>query len=121
MTEPLGAAGLVLAALTVPAQLFSSCVHAYTTVSGIRDAGPAVNRLLWLFKVQQTRFLVWGQVGRTTLPWMESGYYLYTDIFGQNSEIYGSGLNPENLSQPVYEIIVATLIQIQDLLQNVSK
>jgi Prion-inhibition and propagation len=80
MVDPLNAAGLVLAALTVPGQLFSSCTQAYTTVAGIRDAGPALNKQLWLFKVQHTRFLVWGQVGPTTLSLMGSACCLYTDV-----------------------------------------
>ncbi|ORY03747.1 prion-inhibition and propagation-domain-containing protein [Clohesyomyces aquaticus] len=99
MSDPLSAAGLVLAALTLPAQAFSSCVLAYNTVSDLSVAGKHFGSLFWLFKIQQTRFLVWGQ----------------------NCDIYSDGLTPERLSLPVYEAIVGTLIQIQDLLQDVRK
>ncbi|KAF2679066.1 hypothetical protein K458DRAFT_435306 [Lentithecium fluviatile CBS 122367] len=99
MVEPFGAAGLVLAGLTLPAQVFSSCVLAYTTVSDIRTTGRQFSRLFWLFKLQHTRFLVWGQ----------------------NSDIYDNGISPEKLSQPVYKMVITTLMQIRDLLQDIDK
>jgi hypothetical protein len=60
MVDPIGAAGLALAGLTLPAQVFSSCVLAYTTISDIKTTGRQLNALFWLFKIQHTRFLVWG-------------------------------------------------------------
>lgn len=99
MAEPFGAAGLALATLTLPAQVFSSCVLAYTTVSDIRAYGRQFSSLFWLFRLQHTRFLVWGQ----------------------NSDIYEDGISPEKLSLPVYEMVVSTLIQIKDLLQDIDK
>jgi len=99
MADPLSAAGLALGALTLPAQAFSSCVLAYTTISDIRDSGEQISTLFWQFKVQHTRFLVWGE----------------------NSSIYHDGVTPETLSLPVYEIIVSTLMQILDLLQDVAE
>jgi hypothetical protein len=51
-------AGLVLACVTLPAQLFSSCVLAYNTVADIREVGQAAKLQFLLFKVQHTRFLV---------------------------------------------------------------
>lgn len=98
MADPLSAAGLVLAALTVPAQVFSTCVLAYTTISDINATGRRAATLFWLFKVQHTRFLVWGQ----------------------NSDVYRDGISPTKLSTPVYEIIISTLVQIQSLLQDVD-
>ncbi|KAF2475252.1 uncharacterized protein BDR25DRAFT_382126 [Lindgomyces ingoldianus] len=99
MADPLSAAGLVLATLTLPAQAFSSCVLAYNTISDIGATGKQLSTTFWLFKLQLTRFLVWGQ----------------------NSDIYRDGVTPEKLSQPVYEMVVSTLMQITDLLQDVSK
>jgi hypothetical protein len=99
MVDPIGAAGLALAGLTLPAQVFSSCVLAYTTISDIKTTGRQLNALFWLFKIQHTRFLVWGQ----------------------NSDVYRDGVNPENLSQPVYEMVVSTLMQIKDLLQDFDR
>jgi len=99
MVEPIGAAGLVLATLTLPAQIFSSCVLAYTTVSDIRSHGNQFSTLFWLFRLQHTRFLVWGQ----------------------NFDIYGDGISPEKLSLPVYEMVVSTLVQIKELLEGIDK
>lgn len=98
MADPLSAAGLVVATLTLPAQIFSNCVLAYTTISDINATGRRAGTLFWLFRVQHTRFLVWGQ----------------------NSDVYRDGINPAKLSQPVFEIIVSTLMQIKDLLQDVD-
>src|SRR5436190_1261137 len=99
MGDPLSAAGLALSALALPAQLFSSCVAAYAAISDSRELGSSSNKLFWLFKIQETRFLVWGQ----------------------NCDMYGCGLNPDDLSTIVYETIVSTLVQISELLQDVSR
>jgi hypothetical protein len=99
MADPFSVTGIVLSGLALPAQLYSSCVLAYSTVATVRDIGHAFKTLSLQLKVQQTRFLVWGQ----------------------NWDIYGRGLNPGDLSTLVYETIVATLVQINTLLQDSSE
>jgi hypothetical protein len=99
MTGPFETAGLTIAGLNLPAQLFSTCVLAYTTLSGIKDIGRSSGTLFWLLKVQETRFLVWGQ----------------------SMDIYGRGLSEDALGRPIYEMIVAALVQICSLLEDSDK
>lgn len=98
MVDPFNVAGLVVSSLGLPAQLFSDCTFAYSTILTVREMGHSVSTTFWMLKIQETRFLVWGQ----------------------NCDIYGRGLHPEHLSAPVYETIVATLVQITSLLQDSS-
>jgi hypothetical protein len=91
--------GLVLACVTLPAQLFSSCVLAYNMVADIREVGQAAKVQFLLFKVQHTRFLVWGQ----------------------HSDVCENGMAPENVSDPVYQTVVSTLVEIQSLLEDVAR
>lgn len=97
--DPLNAIGLALASLTSPVSLFSGCVQAYSVLAGVKDAGNAIHHQHWLFKIEHTRLLVWGQ----------------------NFDAFGDGLNPEKLSRPVYEAVVTTLAQIELLLQDAAK
>jgi hypothetical protein len=95
MTDP----SLVLACVTLPAQLFSGCVLAYNIVADIREVGQAAKLQFLLFKVQHTRFLVWGQ----------------------HSDICENGMARENVSDPVYETVVSTLVEIKSLLEDVAR
>jgi hypothetical protein len=99
MVDPFNVAGLTMASLALPAQLFSDCTFGYSTIMTARNIGHTASTTFWLLKIQETRFLVWGQ----------------------NCDIYGRGLQPEELSPPVYEMIVATLVQIISLLRNSSE
>jgi hypothetical protein len=92
-------AGLILACVTLPAQLFSGCVLAYNTIADIREVGQAAKLQFLLFKVQHTRFLVWGQ----------------------HSDVCENGMAPENVSDPVYQTVVSTLVEIQSLLEDVAR
>ena len=61
--------------------------------------GQAAKLQFLLFKVQHTRFLVWGQY----------------------SAICENGMAPENVSGPVYQTVVSTLAEIQSLLEDVAR
>src|SRR5271167_1727457 len=94
----MSAAGLVMTALTFPAQLYSSGVVAYTTISQFRHMGSSFSTMYWLFKNQEARYIIWGQ----------------------NVNVYGNGLDPDLLGRPIHEMIIATLIQITGLLHDTN-
>jgi hypothetical protein len=96
MTDPMSAAGLVMGVLTYPVQLYSTGVLAYTTISKFRHLGTSFSTLYWLFKNQETRYIIWGQ----------------------NVNVYENGLDPVRLGKPIYDMIVANLIQITRLLKD---
>ncbi|KAF8852773.1 hypothetical protein BDZ45DRAFT_97547 [Acephala macrosclerotiorum] len=98
--DPASAAGLVMAGLTLPQQLFSTGVVAYTTISDVRGMGSSLGRHYWLFKVQESRYLFWGMCHKGCSP---------------------GGLNVDQMPRPVREAIVNSLVQINDILEDKNR
>lgn len=86
-----------MAGLTFPAQMFTSCVVAYTTVSQVRHMGSSFGNLYWLFKLQESRFIFWGMSHNACSP---------------------GGLDDTMMSGVVYQAIVPALAQIMALLED---
>ncbi|CZR67310.1 uncharacterized protein PAC_17209 [Phialocephala subalpina] len=95
--DPASAAGLVMAALSLPQQLFSTGVVAYTTISDVRGMGRSLGEHYWLFKVQESRYLFWGMCHKGCSP---------------------GGLNVDQMPRPISEAIVNSLIQINGILED---
>ena len=98
MVDPFNIAGLAVASLSLPTQLCIACIFAYSTIMSLRTCRTTQVPIFWPFEIEETQFLVWGQ----------------------NCDIYGRGLRPEDYSGPVYEMIVGTLVQITSLLKDSS-
>jgi hypothetical protein len=99
MADPFHVAGFT-GSLTLPAQLFSTGVIAYTTISDVRTMGNTFGRQYWLFKVQESRYLFWGMCHKACNP---------------------GGLNLDQMPEILRKAIVNTLVQINSLLQDQDK
>jgi hypothetical protein len=95
--DPISGAGILMAGLTFPAQMFSSGVVAYTTVSEVRNMGRAFGNWYWLFKQQESRFILWGMSHKACSP---------------------GGLDENAMPRVVYQAIVPALVHITSLLEN---
>lgn len=81
------------------AQVFSVGILGYSTISDLRAAGKDAVDQVVLLKYQQIRFLV----------------------RGQSLDIYGPGIISDQVSDPVGEAIVATLVQIRTLVGDAEQ
>ncbi len=95
--DPISVSGIVMAGLTFPAQLFSSGVIAYTTISQVRHMGNSFGTWYWLFKQQESRFIFWGMSHKACSP---------------------GGLDETMMPGIVYQTIVPVLAQITALLED---
>jgi hypothetical protein len=62
MADPMSVAGLVMGGVKLAAQLFSSAVMTYTTIPQVQRVGTSFNTLYWLFRTQESRFLIWAKI-----------------------------------------------------------
>lgn len=89
--------GMVVAGLTFPSQLFSSGVVAYTTISQVRNMGSSFGTWYWLFKFQESRYIIWGMSHNACSP---------------------GGLNESQMPNIVYQTVVQSLVQINTVLED---
>jgi hypothetical protein len=97
MADPFSVSGLLMGGLTFPAQLFSSGVVAYTTISDVRNMGSSFGKQYWLFKIQESRYLFWGTCHKACSP---------------------GGLDLDQMPGIIREAIVNALVQINSLLED---
>src|SRR5271170_594427 len=95
--DPISGAGLLMAGLTFPAQMFSSGVVAYTTISQVRNMGSSFGTWYWLFKFQESRYIFWGMSHKACSP---------------------GGLDETQMPRIVYRTVVQALVQIKTLLED---
>jgi len=95
--DPISGAGILMAGLTFPAQMFSSGVVAYTAISQVRHMGSSFGTSYWLFKFQEGRFIFWGMSHKACSP---------------------GGLDETMMHGIVYQTVVSALAQIKALLED---
>ncbi|EPE33287.1 hypothetical protein GLAREA_06299 [Glarea lozoyensis ATCC 20868] len=100
MVDPMNVSGLALSALTLPAQVFSSGVVAYTTISQVKGMGSSFNRHYCHFKVEESRYIYWGMCHRACTP---------------------AGFLPNQMPRMIYDTLVQTLVLINDILTDRDK
>jgi len=95
--DPISVTGMVMGGLTFPAQLFSSGVVAYTTISQVRNMGSSFGTWYWLFKFQESRYIFWGMSHKACSP---------------------GGLHESQMHRFVFKTIVEALSQINEVLKD---
>jgi hypothetical protein len=88
---------MVMAGLTFPSQLYSSGVVAYTAISQVRNMGSSFGTWYWLFKFQESRYIVWGMSHKACSP---------------------GGLHESQMPRIVYNTILQALSQINEVLKD---
>jgi hypothetical protein len=91
-------ADVTLAVIPLGIRAFTSCVEGYKLFTEAKQIGQGSQILLWKFRIQETRFRMWGR---------EWGFLVQSG--SQSSEMR----EPED-----HRVVVETLIRISDLLKD---
>lgn len=88
----------IMGTIPLGIRVFTSCVESYKLFTEAKEMGQGSQILLWKFRIQETRFRMWGR---------EWGFLLE------------SGRQPSEAREPEdQKVVLETLTRISDLLKN---